>query len=295
MESYSYLVLHLNRQVEQRIKMLAIKVSLTLLFGSFLGIACGGRVGTRIINGMNATEGEFSYYAQLKIIFSKQPQADGGILVRAGYCGGSVIDNQHILTAAHCLKGADHKNVGVTLGIYDIADTKSQQKHSIKSFETHQKFNATTLANDIGIITLAEPITFTPDIQPIKLGCNYTQPEKRVEVAGRGITSDDAMSIPAKVEYANMTTISNDKCAQFYLDIVPSKICAWDRKTKEGTCRGDSGSPLIETVNGTQIQIGVVSGGDPESCEIGSPISFTRVSSYIDWIEKRVQIACVNN
>lgn len=281
--------------------MLAIKLSVALLFGPFLGMTCGGTVGLsenkhgiRIINGMNATEGEFSYYAQLTVILSEQPLADGGILVRTGYCGGSVIDNQHILTAAHCSKG-DHKKVEVTLGIYDIADKNSQQKHSIKSFETHDEFNATTLDNDIAIITLADPITLTPDIQPIKLGCNYTQRDKRVEVAGRGITSDDAKGIPAQLEYANMTTISNDECARFYVDIIPSKICAWDGKVKEGTCRGDSGSALIETVNGSQIQIAVVSGGDPKSCEIGSPVSFTRVSSYIDWIEKRAPIACINN
>lgn len=281
--------------------MISIKVSLVLLFGSFLGMSCGGRVGlsgnkhaSRIINGMNATEGEFSYYAQLTVILSEQPQADGKILVRTGYCGGSVIDNQHILTAAHCLKD-NPKKVAVTLGIYDVADKKSQQKHSIKSFEMHGEFNATTLVNDIAIITLADPITLTPDIKPIKLGCNYTQPDKRVEVAGRGITSDDAEGIPAQLEYASMTTISNDECAQFYLDIAPSNICASDEKTKEGTCRGDSGSALIETVNGTQIQIGVVSGGDPKSCEIGSPVSFTRVSSYIDWIAKRAQISCINN
>lgn len=280
--------------------MMSSQVSLVLFFGSFLSLACAGRVGlsgnkfaSRIINGMNATEGEFSYYAQLTILLSEQPQADGGILVSTGYCGGSVIDNQHILTAAHCLK-ENPKKVTVTLGIYDVADKKSQQKHSIKSFETHGDFNATTLDNDIAIITLADPITLTPDIQPIKLGCNYTQPDRRVKVAGRGITSDDAEGIPPQLEYANMTTISNEECDRHYVDIIPSKICASDEKTKEGTCRGDSGSALIETVNGTQTQIGVVSGGD-KSCEIGSPVAFTRVSSYIDWIGKRAQIACINN
>lgn len=60
----------------------------------------GNRGAVRIFNGMDATEGEFPYYAQLEIILSEETFSDGRTRIRVADCGGSVIDNKHILTAA---------------------------------------------------------------------------------------------------------------------------------------------------------------------------------------------------
>lgn len=277
-------------------------VLLLLLLASFPGKSFEERIrssdnggAARIFHGMDATEGEFPYYAQLKIILSEEKFPDGRTRVMVADCGGSVIDNKHILTAAHCLEG-DPMRIEVTLGIYNIyVDQNSEQKHNAESYEIHGRFNGTTLDNDIAIITLADKIEFTDDIKTIQLGCNYIPPDTQVLVAGRGITSDNAEDIPPRLKYADLVTISNDVCGRYYLYIVPSKICAQGGKTKEGTCLGDSGSALIHNVDGTEVQIGVVSGVDPSSCEIGDPDSFTRVSSYIDWIEERAQVTCNRN
>lgn len=283
-------------------KMLRNKVSsvlLLLLLVAFFGKTYEQRIrlreikdAARIFNGMDATEGEFPYYARLEIILSEEKLPDGRIRIQLADCGGSVIDNKHILTAAHCLKD-NPMEIKVKLGIYDIdVDQNSEQKHYAESYEIHGGFNETTLDNDIAIVTLADEIEFTDDVKTIQLGCNYTPPDTQVQVAGRGITSNDGKDIPPRLEYADLVTISNDVCGRYYLYVVPTKICAWGGKTKGGTCHGDSGSALIQVVDGTEIQIGVVSGGDPNSCEIGAPDSFTRVSSFIDWIKERAQVTC---
>lgn len=79
-------------------------------------------------------------------------------------------------------------------------------------------------------------------------------------------------------------TISNEECAIFYNGIIPSKICT---KSSIGAsaCRGDSGSALMKTLNGIQIQIGVLNAG--MECGMGLPNTFARISSYFDWIRSR--------
>lgn len=279
-------------------KMLATKLCLAQLLVAFLGLCLGEPIRlakdknfSRLINGKDATEAEFPYYAQLEVILSETHLSGDRTRKKVGYCGGSVIDDKHVLTAAHCLDD-NHVSVEVTLGFYNIDDKNSQQKYYVESYEIHDEYNETTLDNDIAIITLADPIEFTRGIKPIQLGCAYTQPGTQIELAGRGLTSDSAKNIPPRLESVNLTTISNDVCAQRYLHIVSSKICAHGGQNKEGTCQGDSGAALIETVNGKQVQIAVVSAGDPDSCETGSPNISTRVSSNIEWIKDRAQITC---
>lgn len=291
-----------NDEEENPKKMLPIKVSFLLVFVALLGLNCdqefqliesGRNIGNdksaRIFSGRDAAKGQFKFYTQIKSTLAEQQVSYGVIRRVISHCGGSLIDNQHVLTAAHCVSNPSPIWIELTFGFYNISDTIGQLVRYSKCYETHSAYNPSTLVNDIAMITLNEPIGFTSIIQPIQMSSIYAKPNTSVQDAGRGITSDAATSIPPTLKYANLLTISNQECSKTFDGINFSNLCA-AAANKEAACRGDSGSALIKTVNGIQIQIGLVSAGAAVSCERGYPNIFTRISIYLYWIKARASI-----
>lgn len=87
-----------------------------------------------------------------------------------------------------------------------------------------------------------------------------------------------------------MKVITNEKCAKTYGDLIPGLMCTVAVTGKDNICEGDSGGPLVLEDNGSHILVGIVSFGSSSSCENGSPGAFTRVSSYLDWIQMNTGI-----
>jgi secreted trypsin-like serine protease len=111
-------------------------------------------------------------------------------------------------------------------------------------------------------------------------------------VAGWGIvnvTTGAASDILLKVD---LPIISNEDCEEVYqkryagLRVAKNKICTQSPEGKDG-CKGDSGGPLMYS-NSRYIVIGIVSTG-ASSCDSIIPAIYTRVASYVDWIEKTVE------
>lgn len=281
--------------------MFSLKVSFSLVFVATLALSCGKRIrlsrpiignefAARIIDGKNSTWGQFPYSAQL-VSAVPQESPSGPLRFFDQYCGGSVISEQHILTAAHCVDGAIQ--VKVKLGHYNDAVIGGQKIYAGEYVNVHPGFNRTSRENDIALVELYNSITFSSIIKPVQLSCSYIQPNTRVQVAGSGLTFDAETDIPPALEYADLTTISNQQCSTYLPYIVSSKICS-QGTDNQGTCHGDSGAAMIEMVNGTPLQVALVSAGAgmSASCERGLPDSYTRISSFLSWIRKLVPVTC---
>lgn len=284
--------------------MFSKRLSVSLVFLATLALSCGniirlsrsivGRTfAARIIDGENATWGQFPYSAQLVTSLPRESPS-GSFQIYDQYCGGSVISKQHILTAAHCVDGAIR--VKVKLGHYSDAVLGGQKIYAVEYVHVHPAFNRTSRENDIALVQVYDPITFSSIIKAVQLSCSYTQSNTQVQVAGSGLTFDAETGIPPTLEYADLTTISNQHCSTYLPYIVPSKICA-QGAGNQGTCYGDGGAAMIEMVNGIQVQVALVSAGADMtgSCERGLPDSYTRISSFLNWIRKMVPVTCLSN
>lgn len=263
-------------------------VFVTLLNGSSSKIIRHTAIKSRIVGGMNATNGQFPYYAQLVSTVRVKLSLNSSYIAEA-YCGGSVISSNHILTAGHCVK--DVLSVKIILGLYNINDANGLQTRTAKTIHVHENFNSMTFINDIAVLELDTEIAFTDNIQPIQLSCAYTQQYAITQVAGRGLTRDTDTELPDNLQWTYLTTISNAYCAKFYATIFSFHLCAYGNE-KQSACVGDSGSALIRIKNKTQMQVAVVSSSDVEGCERGYPNIFTRVSSYAKWIHQRSSVTC---
>lgn len=232
----------------------------------------------RIVNGQNATRGQFPYYALLRVTLS------GG---QQGACGGNLIHERFILTAAHCVAGAT--NFEVHLGALRVKDVNENGRVIVQTTKgiPHPRYFPMIVWNDIALIELERPVALSDTVQLVKLPKQDEVFEGKVIAAGFGLTNTTGKSLAEQLQFAPLQLIPQREClAKFpFLLFRKSVVCAIGEQ-KESTCRGDSGGPLVD--DKTKTLVGLTSFGSAEGCHLGFPQGYTRIASYVDWIQSTI-------
>ncbi|WP_406063850.1 serine protease [Streptomyces sp. NBC_01077] len=214
------------------------------------------------------------------------------VLERRVMCGGALIGDRYVLTAAHCLTGSysSPPRVGVLLGDHDLT-TGADSPHAVLAtaarFVPHPDYDSGTQQNDIALVELAEPVALNRDVRPIGLpaaSAPGSSDDTRVEVPGWGTTSFGGRTSDVLRTVA-LTTMSNSVCASRGMaQVAPTQICTY--APGRDTCQYDSGGPLVRVVRGRPYVVGLVSYG--KECATDTPAVNTRVRSYLSWIERTI-------
>jgi secreted trypsin-like serine protease len=246
-------------------------------------------VSPKIAGGTDVPDGKYPFVALMDV------DRKNGQHVRS--CGASLIDQDSVLTAAHCLHGLPNPNslnLEVIVG-RTVRSSNQGQVRSWKSIYLHPNYNPQkNEAYDAAVINLGRAVM---GITPIKLATstqnNLESPGRKATVAGWGNTFANPPDPPGEPNFPDrmqqvQVPIYSDASAKQALgqDYVPEVMIPAGGKNGIDTCQGDSGGPLFTQVSGKYTQIGITSWGI--GCAAGKPGVYAEVNnpSIRDFITK---------
>uniref|UniRef100_A0A8C5X4Z4 Chymotrypsin like n=1 Tax=Malurus cyaneus samueli TaxID=2593467 RepID=A0A8C5X4Z4_9PASS len=222
----------------------------------------------RIVNGQNAVPGSWPWQVSL--------QVHSGVL-RSHFCGGSLINQYWVVTAAHCnFNPSAHV---VVLGEYSLASNADAAVFLSLQAITNPGWNPNTMNNDITLLRLSTPAQLGSRVSPICLApANLVLPTNAQAVTtGWGRTNPNCTSAVASGR-------AGCGCCS-----------SWGHQGSRGACgggmsciwcslQGDSGGPLVYRTGNGWTLIGIVSWGT-SNCNTRTPAMYTRVSQFRNWID----------
>ncbi|XP_070598215.1 cationic trypsin-3-like [Erythrolamprus reginae] len=197
------------------------------------------------------------------------------------FCGGTIINNQWIVSAAHCYVS----RMQVRLGEHSLTknDDSEQYIDAVKIIP-HPKFSFRTMDNDIMLIKLAKPASLNSRVSALRLPSSCPSTGATCLVSGWGNTLSSGENYPDLLQCLKVPVLSQSECIAAYPgEITSNMFCAGYLEGGKDSCQGDSGGPFV--CNG-ELQ-GVVSWGDG-CAEKGNPGVYTQVCKYISWIQKTI-------
>ena len=263
------------RSINRLISVIAFTIALFIFFPNSA---------SAIVNGVEASEDVQPWMVGIA-------QADVADGYYAQFCGGTLISNEWVLTAAHCT----FDEAGVAFNASDLdaiigrrqLSSKTGERIQIDQIVRNAAYEATTYHNDIALLHLSRPSQGTPVTLVLPVRSDLEQPTATATVAGWGVTASGEAT--DKLQQAELPIASTAVCQTAYanlgLTLTDNTLCAGYAEGGIDACDGDSGGPLVvwDELTDSWTQIGIVSWG--KGCaQQGLFGVYTRVASFTEWI-----------
>jgi len=213
--------------------------------------------GQRIVGGAPANKGDYKFMVDVR---------------RGGhYCGGAIVNQDWVLTAAHCSGGAPSAYTLVA-GDHNIQNEDGdEQSRSVSQVVIHPNYNSGTIDNDAALMRVSAPFDLnSPWVEAtvLAMGTEATF-DGDADVIGWGSLSEGGGS-PTILQQVKVPIVQNPACNAAYnqagYEITPSMICAGVMgEGGKDACQGDSGGPMMcergGHGSGVWVHCGIVSWG----------------------------------
>nr|XP_016994956.2 serine protease SP24D [Drosophila takahashii] len=279
------LALIYSRKSEDRVQLFGkLSHSVMLSYWTFLPLFCGalvvlGQVQTknrneteiepRIVGGTKAKEGQFPHQISLR-------------LRDEHYCGGVIISNNYVITAAHCVK---HGNDVPPADLWSIQAgslllSSGGVRIPVAEVIVHPEYK-TDGSFDLALLRLQNSLTFDSNIAAIPLATEDPAVGCSVDISGWGKVSEKG-ALSDSLLYVKTTHLSRERCRWWYRRLPETMICLVHPSNK-GACFGDSGGPA--TYNGKVVGLAslLLTGG----CGRAGPDGYQKISTLRSWIVEK--------
>lgn len=245
-----------------------------------------------VLNGADVPTGQYPWMVGI----AQANITDG---YEAQFCGGTLLDAEWVLTAAHCTYDLDGQpfttaDLDVIVGRSRLSSDEGQRLH-VDQIIRHDAFQQKTLTADIALLHLSTPTAITP----VTLASQTTTQAlngQTAAIVGWGVTSTGTAA--DTLQEAQVPLADQASCRRFYnsygMTINSSMLCAGDTTGSIDACVGDSGGPLLIWQAATQRwqQIGIISWG-ADCGTVGAYGVYTNLSSFLPWLELQIGNAIV--
>ena len=233
----------------------------------------------RIVGGITTPAGTRTYQVRLGDDDPDYPE---------GFCGGTIIADSWVLTAAHC-----GRPTWIQSGVHDLEDASQGTKHTVAQYIAHPNYNSNTELNDIALVRING--TFSSTLTRARLADAAVmqavgRPGDLAVVSGWGGTFEgdsyerflQEVAVPIQSDATCSSSVAYG--GSF---IAPAMLCAGPMEGGQDSCQGDSGGPLVVTYNNQTYSIGVVSWGNG-CARANKPGIYARTSNYLNWINGQI-------
>lgn len=237
----------------------------------------------RITNGKPADPGQIPY--QVALVFA------GYTNIRAGqFCGGSLINANWVLTAAHCLR-ANSRPGDIVIFADSVKLSQGGHLLSVAKVIRHSQYRPDTQQNDVALLKLSAPVQ-----NPHVVGLADNSKEAAIlantsnaTISGWGDTYYNSRLGSDDLLFATVPVVDVETCKKAYPNnkIFDGMVCAGEEG--KDSCQGDSGGPMViaDGSNGNApYQEGIVSWGSGCGSTYGV---YTRVPAFVDWINQQMR------
>lgn len=164
----------------------------------------------------------------------------------------------------------------------------------IKEVLMHPNYSQSTTDNDIALLRLAQPATFSQTIVPICLPDSglsereLTKVGQETVVTGWGSRTETKRNLTSVLNFIKIPVVPRNECVQAMQNRVSENmLCAGILGDPRDACEGDSGGPMVASFRGTWFLVGLVSWG--EGCgRLHNYGIYTKVDRYLDWIHSYI-------
>jgi len=219
----------------------------------------------RIVGGVPAIRGNFPWMVQIKQGVSH-------------YCGGSIINQNWIVTAAHCAQGNLIQYSVVAGELVLNSNEGTEQTRGVTRIIEHPDYNSWTLDSDIALMRLDSPLSLNLYVRPVTLPSAQFEVAGDLVVAGWGALTEGGQS-PDRLMKVTVPFVPREECEENYGagEITEGMICAGEGG--KDSCQGDSGGPMHQG----ETLVGIVSWGIG-CARPGYPGVYANVPHYVNWI-----------
>jgi len=272
------------------------KIIYTLI--GFLFLLSPSLFSQTIVGGTNASPDAYPWMAALA-----DPARN--LLDEAHLCGGTLIDEEWVLTAAHCITDAFSLGINeldIVLGTIDLSNPNAgYERIRVKEAFLHPGFGLIGNRNfDIALLQLETPSSRLPVKLPVQGDQTYYAAGYEGKVLGWGLADTNTYESSPILQEADIKVINLSDCnspAAYGGDITLDMFCAGTLAGQllGGAATGDSGGPLVVESGGEWLQTGIVSWGKELWSTAQFPGVFQKTAIHRDWIESVITDNTVAN